>query len=109
MSILFEVIILDFPAILRRLRTENQLTQKRLSDLSGVPVITLQNYELANRDPVPHQLIAIADVLHVSLDELVGHVPVSLDVDPLYAQMQNLTDAQREDVAKYMDYVISKR
>lgn len=99
---------MHFSETLRFLRTENHLTQKKLSSLSSVPLTTLQNYELANRDPVPHQLIAIADVLHVSLDELVGHTPVTLDTDPLYVKIRSLTDAQREEVEKYVAYIQSR-
>lgn len=108
MSTLFEVFAVTFPEILRTLRTERQLTQKELASKASVSVLTIQHYELATRDPVPHQLIAIADVLHVSLDELVGHKPIALDSDPLYSQILHLTPTQREEVEKYVDYVLSR-
>lgn len=98
---------MTFPEILRTLRTERQLTQKELASKASVSVLTIQHYELATRDPVPHQLIAIADVLHVSLDELVGYTSeqASMDVDPLYIELAGLSEQERSEALRYIRYI----
>lgn len=107
MSTLFEVFAVTFPEILRTLRTERQLTQKELASKASVSVLTIQHYELATRDPVPHQLIAIADVLHVSLDELVGYTSeqAPMDVDPLYIELAGLSEQERSEALRYIRYI----
>lgn len=106
-----------FPQILADLRTERNLSRAKLAKMSGITELTLMNYEHGKRDPVPHQLIAIADVFCVTLDELVGHevkqAPCA-DSAPLHppeqliSKVMLLNAAQREEVEKYVDYVLSR-
>lgn len=57
---------------LRELRKVNNLTQKAVSDATGLTNTGYQNYELGTRTPRLEQLVALADLYGVSLDYLVG-------------------------------------
>ena len=63
---------MPFPEILLALRLSNGLSQQQLAERANVAEITIQNYESGRSNPVPTRLLAIADVLGVSLDTLVG-------------------------------------
>lgn len=102
------MIILPFSDNLRALRLAHNLTQKDIGALAGVTPITISSYESGKSVPTMHQLIAIADVLNVSLDALVGREPATVNTDPLCVQIHALTDAQREDVEKYINFIRSK-
>lgn len=56
---------------LTRIREERGLTQKELGRLIGVAEATISNYENGKREPKLDKLVALADALNVSLDELV--------------------------------------
>lgn len=51
-------------------RKANKLTQKQLSDLSGVSEISIRKYEAGDRFPKPEQLKKIASVLEIGGNEL---------------------------------------
>lgn len=51
-------------------RKTNKLTQKQLSDLSGVSEISIRKYEAGDRFPKPEQLKKIASVLEIGGNEL---------------------------------------
>lgn len=106
-----------FPQILADLRSERNLSRAKLAKMSGITELTLMNYEHGKRDPVPHQLIAIADVFCVTLDELVGHEVKQAPCtdastlpppEQLISKIMLLNSAQREEVEKYVDYVLSR-
>ena len=61
----------DYMEHLTRIREEKGLTQKELGRLVGVAEATISNYENGKRDPKLDKLVALADALNVSLDELV--------------------------------------
>lgn len=52
---------------IRSFRNEKGYTQKKLANLAGIPVITLQQYELGKRDPRTDILVKIANALDVNL------------------------------------------
>ena len=56
---------------IRALRKKNYLTQEQLAETLNMTRQTLSNYELGKRIPD----IRIADLFHVSLDEMVGRNP----------------------------------
>lgn len=56
---------------LTRIREERGLTQKELGRLIGVAEATISNYENGKREPKLDKLVALADALNVSIDELV--------------------------------------
>lgn len=53
-------------------RVSKGLTQKQFADALGVSEVAIQNYENNRRKPAYDILIAMADVLDVSLDYLTG-------------------------------------
>ena len=57
---------------IRALRKKNYLTQEQLAETLNMTRQTLSNYELGKRIPDIYELIRIADLFHVSLDEMVG-------------------------------------
>ena len=96
---------MPFPEILLALRLSNGLSQQQLAERANVAEITIQNYESGRSNPVPTRLLAIADVLGVSLDTLVGRDENAFsppDFDPLVEQVKSLSAPQRADVMKYM-------
>ena len=59
----------------KRLKEERQkkaLTQRKLSQLSGVNVSTLRKYENEGMYPSAFNAICLADVLHVTVNYLLG-------------------------------------
>lgn len=106
-----------FPQILQALRVEHNISRAKLAKLSGIGEQTILRYEHGKSNPVSQPLLAIADALQVSLDELVGHevkqAPCT-DSTPLHppeqliSKVMLLTAAQREEVEKYVDYVLSR-
>lgn len=57
---------------LKLLRKERGLTQKALSDLSGVPTITIQGYEAEKFNPKVGQIEKLAKALNVTPYDLAG-------------------------------------
>ena len=61
-----------FGRTLRRLRKEDNLTQKQLADKLGLAFSTISMYERGDREPDFETLEAIADFFNVSMDTLYG-------------------------------------
>ncbi len=57
---------------IRKFRSEKGMTQKEMSELTGIPYSTYSNYENNNREPSIEQLGKIADALDISIAELMG-------------------------------------
>jgi len=72
MSILKEVFMNNFSQSLKQHRTSSGLTQKQMADKLKMTKNAYQKYELNTREPNIDNLILIADILEISLDELVG-------------------------------------
>lgn len=60
---------------LRAVRMNRGFTQQALSDAVGVALRTYQCYEQGTREPSLSLLVALADVLHVSTDQLLCRDP----------------------------------
>lgn len=98
---------MPFPEILLALRLSNGLTQQQLAERANVAEITIQNYESGRSNPVPTRLLAIADVLGVSLDTLVGRDENAFS-PPDFEQVKSLSALQRADVMKYIEFIKSR-
>ncbi len=93
---------------IKQLRKDAGLTQKELSDISGVPVVTIQQYERGVRkQPKIEQLERIAEALKTSISALYG-VSSNTDHDLVFyeratALMDNLRDegSLPADVERY--------
>ena len=59
---------------LKKIRTEQNLSMKKLSELSGVPLRTIEDIERFDRCKVD-TAIKLADALHVTLDQLCRTIP----------------------------------
>lgn len=55
---------------LRKVRMNRGLTQQNMADKLGISLNAYQKYEQAERSPSLDCLVAIADILNVSLDYL---------------------------------------
>lgn len=64
-------------------RKLNKLTQKKLSELSGVSEISIRKYEAGDRFPKPEQLKKIAAVLEIGGNELLEIELETLKVDTI--------------------------
>ena len=64
--------MVDFGAKLKKLRTEEGLTQQQLGDLLGVSKSVVSYYEVNERIPSPDTLVKISKVFHVSTDYLLS-------------------------------------
>lgn len=63
---------MSFGKRLREIRMERRLTQMQVADSIHVALRTYQCYEQGKREPSFATLIALADVLGVSTDDLLG-------------------------------------
>lgn len=61
-----------FSERLRQLRLDRALYQRELAEIAGIKIRAYQLYEQGKTEPGIDVLIRFADVLQVSLDELVG-------------------------------------
>ena len=59
---------------IKELRILKKLTQKQLSEQSGVAFRTIQNYEAGMRVPTLEIAVILADFFDISLDDFVGRV-----------------------------------
>ncbi len=57
---------------LKEYRQKYNLSQKELSTKIGIPPTTLFSYETGKCDPGVNTLIKLADIYHITIDELVG-------------------------------------
>ena len=64
--------MVDFGSNLKRLRTQEGLTQQQLASRIGVTKSVISYYELQERHPSPEVLVKLAAVFHVSTDYLLG-------------------------------------
>ena len=70
---------MDFKDRLRYYREQRGYSSDELEKLLDIPYTTLKGYENAGREPKYNILIKIADILNVSLDDLLGRTPTNED------------------------------
>lgn len=63
---------MQFGENLKKFRTTLNITQKEMAEHLGISERGYRNYEIGCREPSMSALIQIADILKVSLDDLVG-------------------------------------
>ena len=73
------MLYLDFKDRLRYYREQRGYSSDELAKLLDIPYTTLKGYENAGREPKYNILIKIADILNVSLDDLLGRTPANED------------------------------
>lgn len=62
----------SFGSRLCQLRKKNGITQRDLAQRLGVHITTIKNWECGNCYPDAKNICALADLLHVSADSLLG-------------------------------------
>lgn len=60
------------PERIKELRVDKGMTQKQLADVIGVSEVSMQRFEYGSARPSLDTLVALTDVLSVSLDYLCG-------------------------------------
>ncbi len=105
----------EFSERLRLLRESRQLMQVRLAELIGVNPRAYNRWERGTIAPHLDTLVKIADVLQVSLDELVGRKPISNDVrirnhtlNSLWQQADTLPDEEQQALILVIDSFVKK-
>ena len=108
-----------FASRLKKLRQEKGLTQKDLARLVGCEMVLISRYERGEGLPKFDTLVTLAEVLHVSTDELtLGRTPSDAPKEPpirnvlLLERFRELESLPREDQTmgiQLVDAVIAKR
>ena len=60
-----------FPARMKKLRQENDLTQQQVADLLSLERSSIAKYELGQSSPNPETLLTMAKIYNVSVDYLI--------------------------------------
>lgn len=105
----------EFAERLRLLRESRQLTQVRLAELIGVDPRAYNRWERGTIAPQLDTLVKIADVLQVSLDELVGRKPQSEEarirnhaLHSLWQQADTLPDEEQQALILVINSFVKK-
>lgn len=105
----------EFATRLKLLRESRHLTQARLAELLGIDPRAYNRWERGGGTPQLDTLAKMADILQVTLDELVGRKPVSNEVKlknhtlhTLCQQADSLPDADQQALILVMDGLVKK-
>ena len=98
-----------FANILKTLRTDKHLSQQELATRLGISKSAVSMYEQGRRDI----LNKIADIFQVDADYLLGRSSLSHEPEPVtiaaHLDTSDLTQAELDDVEKYIQFIRSKR
>ncbi|EBX8168041.1 XRE family transcriptional regulator [Salmonella enterica subsp. enterica serovar Glostrup] len=104
-----------FSERLKALREARGLTQTRLAEMIDVQPRAYNRWERGHISPQLETLLKLADVLQVSLDELVGRVEASKDVKirnaelhELWQQADALPDEEQRALIMVIDSFVTK-
>ena len=104
-----------FAERLRQLRELRGLTQVRLAELLGMTPRSYNRWERGGNTPHLDMLIRIADILQVSLDELVGRAEPNAaplihnhDLHQLVQQLDELPDEDQLALIRVMDGLVQR-
>lgn len=105
----------EFAERLRFLRGSRQLSQARLAELLGIDPRSYNRWERGGNVPHVDTLIKIADILQVTLDELVGRKDPSNstkihnhELQTLCQQADHLPDEEQRALVLVIDGLIKK-
>ena len=108
---------MSFGDSLTKIRIEKGFSRKDLAEQLEIPYTTLRNYETDQREPGHKLLIKIANLLSVSVDELVGY-QAKKENAPLYTSKalklasdydSHMDDRGRETVRAVADFEIARK
>lgn len=104
-----------FAERLRLLRTARGLTQTRLAELLGMPARSYNRWERGTHAPHLELLVKLADLLQVSLDELVGRTAARLErtirnheLHRLVQKADDLPDGDQQALIAVLDGLVRK-
>ncbi len=110
-----EVDMEQFPETLKLLRESRGLTQARLAELIEASPRVYNRWETGAAAPRLDTLVKIADILNVSLDELVGRTEPSSEVEiqnprlhALYRHIDRLSDEDQQAVIILLDSLVKR-
>ena len=76
---------------IKLLREKHELKQIELARLLGISSSSLSQYEAGYRTPNDALKIRIADIFGVSVDFLIGHMPIKIENTLIYAHLSKRT------------------
>ena len=82
------------------LRKKNGISQEKLAEQIGVSRQTISNWELGETSPNSEQLLLLANILNVSLDELLDN-----EITNLSEKVQKTEMLVKKQTIKYFLYV----
>lgn len=98
---------------LQELRNDKGLTQKELAEAVAVSQYTISSYETNRSEPNHEITVRIAQFFDVSSDYLMGLIDEPLPLNgrdkDLLRLPRNLTGEEKQDIKKYIAYVVAKR
>ncbi len=113
-----QTLLLDmatFAEQLKALRSQRKLTQVRLAELLSISPRVYNRWEKGTATPHLDTLVQIAEILRVSLDELVGRAEASseprvrnLQLSTLYGQLDRLPDEDQKAVVIVLDSLVKR-
>lgn len=106
-----------FAQRLKQLRKQKKLTQTELANELNLSHGAIAMWETDKRQPDNETLIRLADFFGVSVDYLLGRSEEKTPPDDDLSEGEKklvelatyLTDEEREEIIKYIDYLVSKR
>lgn len=105
----------DFAERLRTLRTARGLKQNRLAELLGIPPRSYNRWERGTYVPHVEMLVKLADILQVSLDELIGRTDSfseptirNHELHELLQQVDQLPDFEQQTAVVMLDGLVKK-
>lgn len=101
-----------FPERLRSARKLRKLEQSELATKAGLPPTSISHFESGARKPSFDNLRRLAIALEIKSDYLLGQTDdpaMSIDADPLYRDMKNLTTEDREQAKKFLAFLAQQR
>lgn len=104
----------DFANILKELRMNQKISQTDLAMQLGISKSAVSMYEQGRREPDFKILSQIADLFNVDTDYLLGRTSLSENTfEPVtiaaHLDTDDLTQAELDDVARYIEFIRSKR
>jgi transcriptional regulator with XRE-family HTH domain len=103
-----------FAERLQKSREIRGLSQSSLAEKAGLPASSISHFEAGSRKPSFENLRRIARALDVSTDFLLGRVDElvadsAAPADPLYRDLKNLTDQDRDLAREFMEMLANRR
>ena len=110
------IVIEGFAERLRAARSSRGLTQVRLAELLGISPRVYNRWERGAATPKLDTIVRLAEILDVSLDELVGRRPLSQPtivvrnhrLHELYRQIDQLSDEDQQALIVLLDSLLKR-